>query len=136
MLLVLDSNEYIFSLGSIRKPACEILLDKIISSIPKHDISIPRMITEEVKRNLSPIVFKEFVAIIHTITTIDEDFLVPFELGANYETKGLKTADAFIGAYTEWVGAEILISENRHFLSRFKDLPFKILNAESCLKLL
>ncbi len=136
MLLVLDSNEYIFSLGTVRKSSCEILLDKIVASFPKHGISIPRMVTEEVKRNLSPLAFKEFMALIDTVTNIDEDFLIPFELGAQYEAMGLKPADAFIAAYTEWSEAEILVSENRHFLSRHKDLPFKILNAESCLKFL
>ncbi len=132
MLIVLDSNEYIFSLGTIRKKSCEMLLDKIAFSFPKHTIRLPRMITEEVKRNLSPAAFKEFMSLINILTTIDEDFLVPFELGAKYESWGLKPADAFIAAYVEWTGAEILMSENRHFLSRNKHLPFKILNAESC----
>lgn len=136
LLLVLDSNEYIFSLGSFRKPSCEVLLDKIVSSFPKYGVCIPRMITEEVKRNLSPLAFKEFMALVDAITDIDEDFLVSFELGAQYEARGLKPADAFIAAYAEWAGAAILVSENRHFLSRHKDLPFKILNAESCSKLL
>lgn len=40
--------------------------------------------------------------------TKDEDFLVPFELGAKYESKGLKPADAFIAAYAGCVGADIL----------------------------
>ena len=39
-------------------------------------------------------------------------------------------ADALIAAYAEYVGAEILVSENRHFLSRQTNLPFKIVNAE------
>ena len=136
MLLVLDSNEYIFSLGHIRKKSCDTLLDKIVSSFSKHTVRLPRMITEEVKRNLSPAAFKEFMGFINSFTVVDEDFFIPFELGAKYESWGLKPADAFIAAYVEWTGAEILVSENRHFLSRHKDLPFKIFNAESCMKIL
>jgi len=136
LLLVLDSNEYIFSLGAVRKKSCEILLDKIVSSFPKYTVRLPRMITEEVKRNVSPAAFKEFISFVHIFTTIDEDILVPFELGSKYEFWGLKPADAFIAAYIEWTGAEILVSENRHFLSRHNDLPFKIFNAESCFRLL
>ena len=133
MLIVLDSNEYIFSLGTDRKKSCEVLLDKIANSFPRHTVRLPRMITEEVKRNLSPIAFKEFMGFAN-INGIDEDFLVPFEIGAKYESWGLKPADAFIGSFTEWVGAEILVSENRHFLSRQSNLPFKVLTAEKCLK--
>lgn len=136
MLIILDSNEYIFSLGPFRKKSCEALLDNIVSLFPKHTLRLPRMITEEVKRNLSPAAFKEFMSLVNLVADIDEDFLIPFELGAKYESRGLKPADAFIAAYVEWTGAEILVSENRHFLSRHKDLPFKILNAESCLKFL
>ncbi len=69
-------------------------------------------------------------------TSIDEDFSVPFELGAKYESKRLKPADAFIAAYAEWVGADTLVTENRHFLTLHIDLPFRILPAEKCLKFL
>ncbi len=67
---------------------------------------------------------------------IDEDFFVPFELGVRYELEGLKPADAFIAAYVEWTGADALVTENRHFLKRHSNFPFKVLNAESCLKLI
>ncbi|MFH0924241.1 MAG: hypothetical protein V1872_01190 [bacterium] len=91
------------------------------------------MIIEEVRRNLVPEIFKQFVGFIMELTIVDEDFIVPFELGAKYEAKGIKSADAFIAAYTEWTGADALITENRHFLSRQKNLPFKIFTAENFL---
>ena len=94
------------------------------------------MIVEEVTRHLTREGGKEFYEFINSITTIDEDIVVPFELGAKYEIEGLKPADAFIAAYVEWVGADILITENRHFLSRHPALPFKVLNAKDCLKLM
>lgn len=112
------------------------LFDIIVDSIDCHTIRVPRTIFEEVRRNLSPEAFHEFNKFINSITIIDEDFLVPFEIGAKYEAKGFKPADAFIAAYTEWTGSEILVSENRHFLTRHSDLPFKVLTAEKCLKII
>jgi predicted nucleic acid-binding protein len=99
-------------------------------------LRIPRLIIEEVHNNLTPEAFKEFILFINTLTKIDEDINVPFELGAKYEAKGLKPADAFIAAYAEWTGADVLVTENRHFLSRQSNLPFKVINAENCLKLI
>jgi uncharacterized protein (DUF2164 family) len=55
------------------------------------------------------------------------------ELGAKYEKKGLKDADALIAAFTEWVGADVLVTENRHFLNCQADLLFKVLTAEKYL---
>jgi len=136
LLLVLDSNEYIFALGLFKKHSCETLLDRIIETYPANSLRIPRMIVEEVKHNLTPEVFKEFISFITSLTTIDEDIFVPFELGAKYETRGLKAQDAFIAAYTEWTATNILVTENRHFLTRQTNLPFKILTAEGCLKVL
>lgn len=135
-MLILDSNEYIFSLGKIRYPSCEKLVDKILEHAKIISLRIPRLITEELRNNLTPEAFKEFMLLINTLTKIDEDTEVPFELGAKYETKGLKPADAFIAAYTEWVGADALVTENRHFLSRQSNLSFKVLTAENCLKIL
>jgi predicted nucleic acid-binding protein len=136
LLLVLDSNEYIFAFGIAKKPACETLFDLILDAYPTHTIRIPRLIVEEVGRHLTPEEFREFIELIHNLTAIDEDLVVPFELGAKYESQGLKPADAFIAAYVEWTGADVLVTENRHFLSRHGSLPFKVLNAADCLKLL
>ncbi len=133
MLLVLDSNEYIFGFGIARKSSCKELLDAITET-PAHTIRIPRLIVEEVGRHLTPEEFREFVEFIISLTDIDEDFVVPFELGAKYETEGLKPADAFIAAYVEWTGADALITENRHFLRQHSDLPFKVFTASSSLK--
>jgi len=50
----------------------------------KQDIRIPSVfhtIFEKVKRSLSPEYFREFINFINAFTTIDEDFLIPFELG-------------------------------------------------------
>lgn len=138
MQLILDSNEYIFALGSIRDPLCEKLLEKVVELSLKEEIfvRITRLIIGEVRSNLTPEAFREFIILINTLTIIDEDVDVPFELGIKYEAMGLKPADALIAAYAEYVGADILVSENRHFLSRHRNLPFKVLTAIDSLKLI
>lgn len=136
MLLVLDTNEYIYAFGTSKKPSCKTLITLLATSPLKYKLRIPRMILEEVKRNLVPEVFREFIEFISALTIIDEDIFVPFELGVKYEAKGFKPADAFIAAFTEWVGADVLVTENRHFLTHRLGLPFKVLTAEKCLNLI
>lgn len=136
MLLVIDSNEYILAFGLTKEQASKCLLDPLLEKPTAHTLRIPRLTVEEVRRHLTPETFREFIEFITDLTTIDESFLVPFEIGTKYEAKGLKSADAFIAAYTEWVGADILITENRHFLTLHVDLPFRILTAEKSVKLL
>lgn len=136
MRLVLDANEYIFALGFFRKVSSESLLNFLIDNFSSHSICICRTIVEEVRANLTPNELPNFIKFINIFTTIEEDFFIPFEIGVRYETKGLKEADALIAAFTEWVGADVLVTENRHFLNRHPDLPFKILTAEECLKLI
>jgi len=135
LLLVLDSNEFIFGFGVARKPSCEALLDAITEA-PSYAIRIPRLIVEEVGRHLTPEEFREFIDFILSLTVIDEDFVVSFELGSKYEAKGLKPADAFIAAYVEWTGADALVTENRHFLRQCDNLPFRVLNAADCIKVM
>ena len=136
MRLVLDANEYIFGLGFSKKQSCESLLKFLIDNFPLHSICICRTIVEEVRANLTSNDLPNFIKFINIFTTIEEDFFIPFEIGVRYETKGLKEADALIAAFTEWVGADALVTENRHFLNRHPDLPFKVLTAEKCLKLI
>ena len=136
MRFVLDSNEYLFAFGVARKPASVALLDGLVSHPEVHTIRIPRLIIDEIRRNLPGDIFREVYTLIRGLTEVDEDFVVPFELGTKYEQAGLKPADAFIAAYSEWVAADYLVTENRHFLTRYKDLPFRVVTAEQCLHLI
>lgn len=123
--IVLDANEYIFGLGLKRKDACEHLLEII-------DVYEVRII-DEVIQNLPKIshgIFYKFLNHILGTIEIDENSIVPYELGKKYEIKGFKEADAFIAAYTERIGANYLITENRYFLSKEKELPFRVVTAE------
>lgn len=136
MRLVIDSNEYIFAFGPTKADASLMLVEKLLETRASHVVRIPRTIIAEVKRNIHPAQVREFMAFINAFTIVDEDFFVPFEIGARYEAMGLKEADALIAAYTEWVGADALVTENRHFLNKHPNLPFKVLTAEKCLKLI
>ncbi len=136
MLLILDSNVYIFGFGLVKVPACVELILTIIEKSSSHTLRIPRTIIEEVRRHLCPEDFLKFINVINTLTRVDEDFIIPFETVFKYELAGFKPADAFIAAYTEYVGADILVSENRHFLTHHSDLPFRILTAEKSLNLI
>ena len=136
MLLVLDSNEYLFAFGVAQKADSRALFDRLLAERGSHQIQLPRLILGEIQRNFPVRIFREVAKLIQDFVNVDEDFMVPFELGSKYEQMGLKPADAFIAAYTEWVGADALVTENRHFLSRRTDLPFKALTAEQCLKML
>ncbi|MBU3911752.1 MAG: hypothetical protein KKD90_04120 [Candidatus Omnitrophica bacterium] len=99
MLLVIDSNVYIFGFGLIKEPACEKLITALIEKSPLHTLRISRSIVEEIRRHLSGEDFLKFIRVINSLTNIDENILVPF-------------------------------------LSRHSDLPFKVLTAEKCLKLI
>ena len=136
MPFVIDSNVYIFGFGFVKVPACSNLILTIIEKYNLHTLRISRRIVEEVRSHLSPEDFAKFIKVINILTKIDEDFVVPFEIAVKYEAKGFKPADAFIAAYTEWVGADALVTENRHFLSLHSNLPFKVVTAEKCLKLI
>ena len=134
MRFVLDTNEFVAALGVTDNPPSEVLVNTLLESYPTNTIHIPRTVINEVRRNVHTRIFGEFIRIVQPTAQIDEDILIPFELGMKYESLGLKPADAFIAAYAEWVGANVLVSENRHFLTRRPDLPFKVLTAETCLK--
>jgi len=132
--LVLDSNEYLFALGAERKPACEALLNTLLKDPTTYRLRISRTILEEVRRNTAPQRFRDLWLFLQALgVSADEDWEVSFELGVKYESLGLKPGDAFIAAYTEWTGAECLVTENRDFLA-LTSLPFKIVRADAFLK--
>jgi hypothetical protein len=55
---------------------------------------------------------------------------VPRELVSQYVTMGLpEKADAFIGAFAEWMQVRYLISDNRHFLRDLRTDAYEVLDA-------
>jgi len=54
---VLDSNEYLFAFGVSRKPASVALLDALVDHPETHAVRIPRLIVDEIRRNLPGDIF-------------------------------------------------------------------------------
>ncbi len=136
MRLVLDSNEYILVFGSERDPASEKLLAQIAVKSNKYTLSICRPILDELGRHLLPRQLSDVYSFLNAITVnIDERWVVPFEFVERYIERGLKRGDAFIAGYTEWVGADCLVSENRaDIVSQAKLFPFRVFTAEQFIK--
>lgn len=88
---------------------------------------IPRLIAQEVTRNLrTPEQVRDFF---HLFQQYDFAFIidepVPRDLVELYGQRGLpEKADAYIGAFTEWMKARYLISDNRHFLRDLTESSF------------
>lgn len=97
---------------------------------PELILLIPRLIAQEVTRNLKT---AEQVRLFYRLFQ-DYDFAyiidepVPVQLVATYSQRGLpEKADAFIGAFAEWMAVRYLISDNRHFLRDLQTSSFMVL---------
>ncbi len=95
---------------------------------------IPRLIAQEVTRNLeTPEQVRHFYRLFHRrdfAYIIEEP--VPSSLVKHYIDRGLRAkADAFIGAFAEWMQVHYLISDNRHFLRDLNTTTFSVTNAQT-----
>jgi hypothetical protein len=110
-------------------PAAVRLLDLIGYELT---LVIPRLVGQEVTRNLgSPEQVRSFY---HLFQAHDFAFIVdepvPRALVDTYADLGLpEKADAFIGAFAEWMEVRYLVSDNRHFLRDLRTEAFDVLNA-------
>lgn len=136
MLLVLDSNEYIFAFGAEGKRVCIKLLQLIVQDVGKFRVRVPRTTVEDVREHESRQGFREFLGYLNALNIhIDEDNLVPYQFGGKYMLRGLKPGDAFLAGYAEWVNTKYLISENRKdFVDHPELFPFNVRTAEKFLK--
>lgn len=136
MRIVIDSNIFILGIGEIDHNSVK-LLEKIVD----FNVIIPRLIIQEVVKNLAEIKYnlpKKFFRLIYSSKAfkIDER-KIPKQLIEKYKRLGVKKeADAAIGGFVEWVKAQYLISGNRHFLEEAKPTKFKILTAKEFLKMI
>lgn len=93
---------------------------------------IPRLIAQEVTRNLETSEqVRRFYRLFRAVDfawIVDEP--VPREVVEKYTRLGLpEKADAYIGAFVEWMDMRYLISDNRHFLRQLKTDAFEVLQA-------
>jgi len=115
MRIVLDSNEFIFAFME-KKTVCM----KILENIDLFEVFMPLLILDEIVERLRILVNKNFASKIrHTVLSSSIHILdistLPKNLIEKYERKGLRTSDAAIAAFTEYIQADYLLSENRHF---------------------
>jgi predicted nucleic acid-binding protein len=101
---------------------------------PDLQLIIPRLVTQEVTRNLrAPEQVRRFYRLFHEydVAFIVDD-PVPADLVEKYVRLGLpEKADAFIGAFAEWLQVRYLISDNRHFLRDLQTEAFDVLDADA-----
>lgn len=106
---------------------CANLLDVIN---PELELIIPRLIAREVSRNLNTDEQRRaFYRLFHERTfAVIQDISIPRELVEKYVGSGLpEKADAYIGAFTELIQADYLISVNRHFLKELHTKNFEVI---------
>ncbi len=130
MRICIDSNQFIFGIGGAN-PASE----ELLTLLPFFQVVIPRLVLQEVSRNLSRAQIKSLYALLqHAQVTIVEES-IPADLVNKYVSLGLREkADALIGAFVEWQGAAFLISSNRQFLAELKTTTFQVLRPDEFLQ--
>lgn len=135
MLICIDSSALVVGLQG-KDPSAVKILESVGSDL---NLIIPRLIAQEVTRNLtSPQQVRQLYRLFQNYSfaqIIDEP--VPVALVQKYVNLGLPAkADAFIGAFAEWMNVNYLISENRHFLRQVQADAFQILNTDEFLRFL
>jgi len=128
MRICIDSCVFIQALQDSDPSASRLL--ELIS--PELVLMIPRLVAMEVVRNLrTPEQVRHFFQLFQECDfafVIDQP--VPRQLVDKYARLGLpEKADAFIGAFAEWMDARYLISDNRHFLREMQTDAFIVLDA-------
>jgi predicted nucleic acid-binding protein len=99
---------------------------------------IPRLVAQEVTRNLlNP---EQAAAFYHLFARSDFAFIVeepvPRDLVLAYTERGLPAkADAFIGAFAEWLQVDYLISDNRHFLRDLQTTAYQVITPAQMLQI-
>ena len=127
MIVVLDSNEYINYLNKI-----SLKLDLIFKN-EKFTIFLNELIVKEVLRAITKELKKEFYRIIFNYNLSVNNEKLPLGLFKKYNDIGLKKGDIEIAAFCEYIKADYLITENRHFLKNIALNKFQILNLNNFL---
>jgi hypothetical protein len=134
MHICIDSSAFILGLQGSDLAATKVL--ELVGS--ELNLIIPRLVAQEVTRNLvTPEQVRQFYRLFENYDfaqIIDEP--VPTGLVEKYINLGLPAkADAFIGAFAEWMSVSHLISENRHFLRDLQTDSFQVLDASKFIEI-
>jgi hypothetical protein len=134
MRICIDSCVFIHGLVQ-SDPAAVRLLDLVG---PDLVLIVPRLVAQEVTRNLqnSEQIRRFYRLFRQGASAFIVDEPTPRRLVDEYTHKGLpEKADAFIGAFADWMQARYLISDNRHFLRELETTAYKVLTAAEFLAL-
>ena len=129
MLICIDSCVFIRGIQNEASDAAQ-LLALLSPSLP---LVIPRLVVQEVVRSLTqPEQIKTFYQLFafRPFAFIVEE-PVPRDLLFKYVELGLPAkADAFSGAFAEWLQVDYLVSDNRHFLRQLQTDAYQIVVPE------
>jgi hypothetical protein len=138
MLLVLDTNEYVFGLSELKDTSVRLL--DVLPFVEGLTVIVPSTVLDEATRNLSHIhstlvtQFNDLIYGYEKFSVVSEEEL-PKPLVEEYQRLGLQSeADARIGAFAEWVKADFLVSENQHFLKELKTSAYQVIDAAEALQ--
>jgi len=125
--LVLDSNEYVFYFDNKN----DILLKLL--NLPNIKIYLNSLIFREVLRNMRKESIKYLINLIKNPKFVTNSEKIPKSLIEKYKKLGLKKGDVVVAAFSEYVKADYLITENRHFLKAMKFDEFEVLGVKEFL---
>ena len=120
MRIVLDSNEYIIFLNKKSISLNELFEKEGIV------IYVNSSIVKEVLRNVAETIKSKFYKILFKNKIEVNDKILPFYLFDKYKKIGLKKGDITIASFCEFIKADYLITENRHFLKEAEVKEFKV----------
>lgn len=120
--LVLDSNEYIFYFDDKSNDILRLF------DFQDTRIFLTDLVIQEVIRNIRKESVNDFFNMLKNpkFEVIAEE--IPKNLIEKYRKLGLKKGDIVIAAFCEFIEADYLITENRHFLKSKKFDKFKVLS--------
>jgi len=130
--VVLDTNVWIFGLRRQPEyPACV----KLLSSLNRLWVKVPRQILRELQANLSD---EEMHELFRLLSRYSERVDTQWDkadplLVKKYQRLGCRPGDAVIAAHLEALEVKTIVSENRHFLSEVQELPFRVLSSSEAL---
>jgi len=131
--VVLDTNIWIFGLREDpERPACM----RVLQHLPRLYIHIPRQILLELRANLTK---EDMGRFFRLANRYPERIRIHWEKVAltlihKYQQLGCKLGDAAVAAHVETLGVEVLVSENRDFLTEITGLPFQVFSAEEIVR--
>jgi predicted nucleic acid-binding protein len=130
MKVSLDTNVWIFGIVGVDK-FCE----HILFALQQFEVVLPDQVRVELERNLTEDDMKRFYQFVYQCDVRIDFERVPTKYLEEFQQKGLKKGDAEIGAFCEWRGIEVLISDNRHFLETLsQERSFQVMSPQEFFK--